>query len=64
MIQNYVKFSIWNAKSDKFYTLWKIHIYLTMINKKTCDLLGQLYVLLIINCKRFHSKILHMKKGK
>jgi len=34
MIQNYDKFSKWNAKFGKIYTLQKIHIYLTMINTK------------------------------
>lgn len=34
MIQNYDKFSIWNAKFNKIFTLWKFYIYLTMINKK------------------------------
>ncbi len=29
MIQNYYKFSRWNAKFSKIYTLWKIHIYST-----------------------------------
>jgi hypothetical protein len=35
MIQNYDKFSRWNAKSCKIYTLWKIHISSTMVNT-TC----------------------------
>jgi len=34
MIQNYDYFSKWNVKSSKIYTLWKIHIYSTMINTK------------------------------
>jgi hypothetical protein len=34
MIQNYDKISKQNAKCDKIYTLKKIHIYSTMINKK------------------------------
>jgi hypothetical protein len=34
MIPNYDEFSKWNAKFDKIYTLWKIHIYSTMINTK------------------------------
>jgi hypothetical protein len=34
MIQNYDKFSKWNANFDKIYTVWKIHIYSTMINTK------------------------------
>jgi hypothetical protein len=34
MIQNYDKFSKWNAKSGKIYTLWNIHVYSTMINTK------------------------------
>jgi hypothetical protein len=34
MIQNYDKFSRWNADFDKIYTLWKVPIYSTMINKK------------------------------
>jgi hypothetical protein len=29
---------------------------------KTCDLLGQLYAFLIINCKIFHSKKISSKK--
>jgi hypothetical protein len=32
MIQNYDKISEWIAKFGKIYTLWKIHIYPTMIN--------------------------------
>jgi hypothetical protein len=64
MIQNYDKFSRWNVEYGKIYILWKIHIYSTMINKKTCDLLGQLYVFLIISCKIFHSKILSYEKVK
>ncbi len=32
MIQNYDKFSKWNVESGRIYTLWKIHIYSTMIN--------------------------------
>jgi hypothetical protein len=63
MIQNYAKFSRWNEKSDKIYTLWKFYIYLTMINT-TCDLLGQLYIFLITSCKIFHLKKNHMKKWK
>jgi len=34
MIQNYDKFSKWNAECGRIYTLWKIHIYSTMINTK------------------------------
>jgi hypothetical protein len=34
MIQNYDKFSKWNAEFDKKFKLWKIHIYSTMINTK------------------------------
>ncbi len=34
MIQNYDKFSKWNRKSKKIYTLRKIHIYSTMLNTK------------------------------
>jgi hypothetical protein len=34
MIQNYDKFSRWKPKSNKIYTLWKIHIYLVMSNMK------------------------------
>jgi len=33
-IQNYDKFSRWKIEFDKIYTLWKIHIYSTMINTK------------------------------
>jgi hypothetical protein len=33
MIQNYDKISKWNAKFGKICTLWKIHIYPTMVNK-------------------------------
>ncbi len=32
--------------------------------QKTCDILGQLYVFLIINYKIFHSKILSYEKVK
>ncbi len=45
-------------------TLRKIQFYSTMINTKTCDLLGHLYVFLITRNKRFHSKILSYKKMK
>ncbi len=34
MIQNYDKFSKWDIEFGKIYTLWKIHIYSTMINTK------------------------------
>jgi hypothetical protein len=34
MIQNYDKFSKWNAKFNKIYTFWDFYIYLTMINTK------------------------------
>jgi hypothetical protein len=34
MIQNYDKISRWNAKYGKIYTLWKFHVYSTMINTK------------------------------
>jgi hypothetical protein len=33
MIQNYDKFSRWNAKSSKIYTLWKFHIYWAFIQQ-------------------------------
>jgi hypothetical protein len=32
--------------------------------KKTCDLLGKLYIFLITSCKRFHSKIISNEKVK
>ncbi len=35
-----------------------------MINTKTCDILGQLYVFLIISCKKIHSKIPSYEKVK
>jgi hypothetical protein len=63
MIQNYDKFSRWNANFSKIYTFWKIHIYSTMIKKNMWNL-GQLYVFLIINFKIFHSKILPYEKVK
>jgi hypothetical protein len=34
MIQNYDKIWKWNIKSGKNYTLWKIHMYSTVINTK------------------------------
>jgi hypothetical protein len=64
MIQNYDKFSRWNVESNRIYTRWKFHTYSTMINKKTCYLLGQLYVFLITSCKIFHSIIISYEKWK
>jgi hypothetical protein len=53
-----IKFSKWNANFDKIYTLWKIHIYSTMINA----LSEQLYFILIKIIKDFIQKKIHMKK--
>jgi hypothetical protein len=39
----YDKFSRWNAKFDRIYTLWKIHIYSTMINKKMWSIRETIY---------------------
>jgi hypothetical protein len=57
---NYDNVSRRNAKLGKICTFWKTHIYLIMTNTKH-DILGQLYVISITSCKRFHSKLLSKK---
>jgi hypothetical protein len=62
MIQNYDKISKWSTKFGKIYTLWKIHIYPTMINKMWS--IGATTCILITSYKRFQSKILSYEKMK
>jgi hypothetical protein len=64
MIQNYDKFSKWNAKSGRIYTLWNFHIYSTMINKEHVIYWDIYIYIYITSCKRFHSKILSYEKMK
>jgi hypothetical protein len=51
MIQNYDKFSRWNAKFNKIYTFWKIHIYSTMINMKHA-IYGGKYMYFLYNLQK------------
>jgi hypothetical protein len=57
------KFSKWNTKFGKIYTLKNSYLFYND-SHKTCDLLGQLYVFLITSYKIFHSKILFYEKVK
>jgi hypothetical protein len=54
---------------DEMYNLAKFthfqkFIFIKKWLKKTCDLLGQVYVFLITSCKRFHSKKISYQKVK
>jgi hypothetical protein len=63
MIQNYDKFSRWNAKFEKFTHFEKLILFKNDWHK-TCDLLVQLYVFLMTCWKKLHSKILSYEKVK
>jgi hypothetical protein len=45
-------------------THFEIFIFIQQLLTQKCDILGQLYVFLIISCKRFHSKKISYEKMK
>jgi len=61
MIQNYDKFSRWNAKVDKIYTLWKI--VQQWLTQKMWSI-GANICIFNNTLKKFIQKFIHMKKWK